>query len=279
MIYTDSKSNYSNSKDILTFQFWTVEEQPLLGPPKSTVLSVFGVLILFVGLVIQSRVHLMLKKQKQEGAAVAIDRLFKTNNYVISLFQPAFMIYWIISFSLFPMVDYIGEYGCIFFSLLLQTFISSYCLIFPLSVVILRYILVVHSIRIKKFGINKLVNTILILSLVIPIIMTLSLQYPVSDYVHGPYNYCKGRFEVYFNPTHPDAITPGRREGEKNCVESKRWANDSMFSTRIEHFFKVSVFISCTISRHLLYILTMSLPEMVLYPLTFRHIIKHNKQV
>ena len=222
MFDTDSRSNYSRSKDFLTFQFLAVEERPLLGPPKATILTVFGVLILFVGLVIQSKVHVMLKKQKRDGTPVAINRLFKTNNYVTSLCQPAYMIYWIISFSLFPMVDYIGEYGCIFFGLLLQNFISSYCLIFPLSVVIIRYILVVHSIRFNKFGINKLVNIILILSLIIPVIMTLSLQYPVSDYVHGPYNYCKGRFEVYFNPTHPDPITLGRREGEKNCVESKR---------------------------------------------------------
>jgi len=39
--------------------------------------------------------------------------------------------------------------------------------------------------------------------------MTISLQYPISDYIHGSFNYCKGRFEVFFNPTHPDPITPG----------------------------------------------------------------------
>ncbi len=251
----------------------------MLGPQKATILTVFGVIILFIGLAIQSRVHVMLKKSRRDGTVVAIDRLFKTNNYVICLCQPAYMIYWIISFSLFPMVDHIGEFGCIFFGLLLQTFISLYCLIFPLSIVILRYILVVHSIRVNKFGVNKIINIILILSLIIPFIMTLSVQYPISDYVHGPYNYCKGRFEVYFNPTHPDPMTPGRREGEKNCVESKRWAFDSMSYTGIEHFFKVSVFVSCKISRTLFYILTLSLPELVLYPLTFLHIIRHNKQV
>ena len=109
--------------------------------------------------------------------------------------------------------------------------------------------------------------------------MTISLQYPVSDYIHGPFNYCKGRFEVFFNPTHPDPITPGRREGERHCVEAQRWALESVAASRIDRLFKVSVFVSCKISRTLFYILTMSLPEMIIYPITFLSIIIHNNQV
>jgi hypothetical protein len=33
--------------------------------------------------------------------------------------------------------------------------------------------------------------------------MTLTMQYPVVDFIHGPFHSCNGRFEVYFNPTHP----------------------------------------------------------------------------
>ncbi len=74
-------------------------------------------------------------------------------------------------------------------------------------------------------------------------------------------------------------LTTGRRAGERHCVEAQRWALESVDAGRVEHIFKVSIFVSCKISRNLFYILTMSLPEMVLYPITFLHITIHNNQV
>ena len=156
------------SETLLTFTFLSVEERPLLGHPKATVLTIIGIVILFIGLAIQTRIYVMLKKQKRDGTAVLIDRLFKTHNIVNILCQPAFMVYLIISFSLFPMVDYIGEPGCVFFSLLLQIFTSLYCLLFPLTIAVVRYALVIHSSWANKFGVNKLVNIIVTLSLIIP---------------------------------------------------------------------------------------------------------------
>ena len=178
------------------------------------------------------------------------------------------------------MVDYIGTAGCLIFSHFLQIFTTLYCLIFPLTIAILRYLFVVHAQRIKKFGIQKLVNIIACLSILVPILMTLSLQYPVSDYIHGPYSYCQGRFEVFFNPTHPDPITSGRREGERHCVEAERWAFSHDKGTIVfEKMIKFGIFVSCKISRNLFYILSMSLPEMFLYRITFSHINVHNKNV
>jgi hypothetical protein len=110
----------------------------------------------------------MLQKQKSDGTVVVIDRLFRTHNIVNMLCQPMFLIYIIFSFSLFPMVDYIGQPGCIFFSLLIQIFTSLYCLIFPLTIAVVRYVLVIHSSWANRFGVNKLVNIILTLSLIIP---------------------------------------------------------------------------------------------------------------
>ena len=100
------------------------------------------------------------------------------------------------------------------------------------------------------------------------------------DHIHGPFSFCQGRFEVFFNPTHPDPITPGRREGGRHCIEAQQWAfNNSFYNNNFEKIFKVSVFMLCKLSRNLFYILTLSLLEMLLYPITFFHIYSQNQHV
>ena len=262
----------------LTVIFFNVEEKPLLPPMKALALTLLNIFVWMVGLFIQVRIFLMLQRQKRDGTVIVIDKLFKVHNMLNIFCYPAFLIYLVTSYHLFPMVDYIGVVGCLFFSHFLYIFIVLYCLIFPLTIAILRYLFVVQTSRTKKFGIQKIVNIIASLSILIPILMTLSLQFPFSDYIHGPYSFCLGRFEVFFNPTHPDSITPGRREGERHCVEAKRWAfNNDTQTEAYEKLLKIGVFVSCKISRNLFYILSMSLPEMFLYPITFFHINAHNK--
>ena len=264
----------------LTFNFINIEEKPLLPPIKALSLTLLNCFTWVVGLFIQSRIYIMLQKQKRNGIVIVIDKLFKVHNILNIFCYPTFIIYLVASYHLFPMVDYIGTAGCLFFSHFLQIFTTLYCLIFPLTIAILRYLFVVHAPRIKKFGIQKLVNIIVSLSILVPIFMTLSLQYPVSDYIHGPYSYCQGRFEVFFNPIHPDPITSGRREGERHCVEAERWAfSHDKGTIFFEKMFKFGVFVACKISRNLFYILSMSLPEMFLYRVTFSHINMHNKNV
>jgi|LakMenEpi03Aug12_release.lakeMendotaPanAssembly.Ray.scaffolds.fasta_scaffold978142_1 hypothetical protein len=193
----------------LTFQFLNVEEKPLLDPFKATILTIIAFCILSVGILIQARIYVMLNKQKNEGTVASIDKLFKVHNIINMFCQPAFIVYLMFSFHFFPMVDYVGITGCVVLSHLLQVFFSLYSIIFPLTIAVVRYLFVVQSSWTKRFGISKLINTIVFLSLAVPFYMTISLQYPVSYYAHGPLNYCKGRFEVFFNPMHSDPFTPG----------------------------------------------------------------------
>jgi hypothetical protein len=201
-------SSFENETS-LTFKFLTVEEQPLLGTEKASILTILAFCILSVGILLQARIYVMLNKQKSEGTVAAIDKLFKVHNIINMFCQPTFTVYLMFSFHLFPMVDYVGISGCVFLSHFLQVFFSIYCLIFPLTIAVVRYLFVVQSGWTKRYGMSELINTIVFLSLAVPLFMTISLQYPVSDYIHGPFNYCKGRFEVFFNPMHSDPITPG----------------------------------------------------------------------
>jgi hypothetical protein len=269
-----------NNASFLTFNFLSIEEKPLLPLSKAWALTLLGAFISTFGLLIQIRIYLMLQKQKKEGTVIVIDKLFKVHNLLNIFCYPLFIIYLVASYHLFPMVEYIGIFGCLFFSHFIQIFTTLYCLIFPLTIAILRFLFVVNSSWTKTFGVHKLVNIIVSCSILIPIFMTLSLQYPVSDYIHGPFSFCQGRFEVFFNPTHPDPITPGRREGERHCIDAQRWAfddNTTIEKNVLQKTFRVAVFVSCKISRNLFYILTMSLPEMCLYPITFYHINVHYK--
>ena len=205
---SDCEISHHNDS-FLTFKFLLVEEQPLLAPFRASIITILAFSILSVGILIQARIYVMLNKQKSEGTVVCIDRLFKVHNIINIFCQPPFLVYLMLSFNFFPMVDYVGIAGCVFLSHFLQIYFGLFYLIFPLSIAVVRYLFVVQTSWTNRFGINKLINTVIILSLVVPLFMTLSLQYPVSDYIHGPLNYCKGRFEVFFNPKHSDPFTPG----------------------------------------------------------------------
>lgn len=209
-----TRSNLTSSNDsFLAFNFTKVEETPLMDSFKAGVLTLLGVVILSVGLLIQVRIYIMLRQQQSDRTVAAIDRLFKTNNLINILFQPTFLVYLMASYHLYPMVDYIGLYGCVFLSHFIQVYTALYCLVFPLTIAIVRFLFVVFSLRVKAIGTSLLINIVLALSILVPLFMTLSLQYPVSDFIHGAFNNCRGRFEVFFNPTHPDPITPGKLIG------------------------------------------------------------------
>ena len=66
-----------------------------------------------------------------------------------------------------------------------------------------RYVMVVQWKMTKAFGVSNLVNVFIAISILAPAIVTLSLQYPVGQFIHGPFHFCNGRFEVYFAPAHP----------------------------------------------------------------------------
>jgi len=64
---------------------------------------------------------------------------------------------------------------------------------------------------VKVIGTEKVVNILIIFSFVTPAILVGLSRFPILDFMHGPYNHCIGRFEVYFNPKHPDPITSGNK--------------------------------------------------------------------
>ena len=69
-----------------------------------------------------------------------------------------------------------------------------------------RYVIVVHWQSAQRYGIANLVNFFIALSILAPAFITISLQYPVGEFIHGPFHVCNGRFEVYFDPTHPGKV-------------------------------------------------------------------------
>ena len=128
----------NSSVGFLTFTFSKVEEKPLMEGFKAATLTTFLLVILLMGLLIQTRIFFMLRKQGSDGSMVAIDRLFKAHNLVLILSQPVFIIYLIFSHYLYPMVDYIGLPGCVFFSHFLNVFSALYYLGFPLTIAVVR---------------------------------------------------------------------------------------------------------------------------------------------
>jgi len=48
----------------------------------------------------------------------------------------------------------------------------------------------------KYHGNDRVFNMILVASIVMPLSMTIAIQFPVSDFPQGPFNFCLGRFEV-----------------------------------------------------------------------------------
>ena len=72
----------------------------------------------------------------------------------------------------------------------------------------------------------------------------------------------------------------GRREGERHCIEAQRRAFESPANAEtFPQAARIAIFISCKISRNLFYVLSSSIPEMILYPTLFLHIWVHNKNM
>ena len=72
----------------------------------------------------------------------------------------------------------------------------------------------------------------------------------------------------------------GRREGERYCIEAQRRAFESPANAEtLPQAARIAIFISCKISRYLFYVLSSSIPEMILYPTLFLHIWVHNKNM
>ena len=187
----------------------------------------------------------VLKLRKSDKSA-AIDSLFLANNTISIMSHPPLMLYFIANQFLFPMSNYIGIVGCVFLMHFLDVYIRVCSLYFPLTVALLRYLLVVQHKWVKSVGLHQVVLGSIVFSLVIPLFMTAAVQYPIADFIHGPFNHCIGRFEVYFNPTHSDPFTPGRREGGRHCDQTILWALETNLGM------DVLVILVCTQEQHVI---------------------------
>ncbi len=161
------------------------------------------------GLIINLRFNKILKRKVLGGGATAIDKVYFVNNCLFILGFGPLLVYFIANYNLFPMSDYVGEIGCVYFALLLDQFIRIYSHVLPITVVMVRYLFVLHSNLVKVKGTESVVNALILISIITPAFLITITRFPTFDFIHGPYNHCLGRFEVYFNPKHPDPITQG----------------------------------------------------------------------
>ncbi len=169
------------------------------------IVDTLALIIFCIGVPIHLRILQILLSKKNK----AIDKLFLTNTILNLLFQPIILTYYFASHLVFPVSDYIGTWGCLMGPHLLDVFVRFYGFCFPISIALVRYLFVVQNSFVKIVGMKSVVNFLITLTIIVPIIMTLSVQFPISDFVHGAFNRCIGRFETFFNPMHPDPITPG----------------------------------------------------------------------
>jgi hypothetical protein len=276
MEYLSKYTNFSAKKNdfIATVKFTRVEETPLMEPYKVRILVSLAIVIICLGFLISGRIYVILSKRKTEAA---IDKLFLSNTVLGLICHPLILVYYIGSHLLFPMSDYIGTVGCLLNAQLLDVFVRFYHFCFPASVALLRYLFVVKHLWVKSVGMKTVVNYIIALTLILPLIMTISVQFPISEFIHGPFQFCIGRFETYFNPTHPDPFTPGRRDGERHCVPTERWAFEPNIN-EVEQALRILLLSSCLITKAIYWIAMLSLPEIILYCITFLHIKVHTNR-
>jgi hypothetical protein len=144
-------------------KFLKVEETPLLEKSQAVVLAIFGLIILTVGVLVQTRIWTKLTETSDKISA--IKSLFLSNIAVSLTCCPPVIIYFILSFFLFPMSDYIGVFGCIFVVQYLDVFIRLFSLFFPLAIVLMRYLFIVKHMWVKSVGINRCKSQIFLGSL------------------------------------------------------------------------------------------------------------------
>jgi hypothetical protein len=69
-------------------------------------------------------------------------------------------------------------------------------------------------------------------------------------------------------------IFQGRRSGEFYCEASEKLAAGTIPGS-LDHLLKKALSFSCKTSYFVFATITASVPEIILYPLTFSHIVKH----
>lgn len=176
------------------------------------------------------------------------------------------------------MKDLIGRIGCGFSMLGLDIYVRFLALEVPFLIALIRYLFVTQSYFLKPENKMKATKFISALAVILPVLVTLFTQFPIEDFPQGPYNFCLGRFEVYYNPLHNDTTTPGRRAGLDICDIHTKYAfdGDTDLGRRMVWFVLMCL---CHTSRSSYILLSTSLPEAVLYILTFWHLKKATNKI
>ena len=71
--------------------------------------------------------------------------------------------------------------------------------------------------------------------------------------------------------------TTGRREGGRHCDPTYVWALDKDV-TEFERYFRMGFYATCKFTKLLFWLVTFSIPEMILYPITFKYILEHTNR-
>ena len=266
--------DYTNmSIQLSPIKFLVVEDEPLMKIAQALTVVSLAIFILLNGIAINGRIFTILARRKK---AAAIDKLLMSNTIFNLICHPLVLLYYIFSNLIFPMSTYIGTIGCLISVHFLDVFVRFHNFCFPASIALLRYLFVVKHDWVKKLGMKKVVNCIILITFIIPFLMTVFVQFPIFESIHFPYSRCMGRFETYFNPMHPDPITPGRRKGERYCVPTENWAFE-ITQTELERIFRLNVLFGCKVTTNIIWILMMGLPEILLYSLTFWQILSNTE--
>ena len=264
-------ANYTQLSDYCNFNFVSVEDSPLMNPTSNIIIVSSACTILIVGILINGRIYKILSNHTD---AAAVDKILKLNTIISLAMHSVILTFYIAASFLYPMSDYIGHVGCFLCVQVLDVFARFYNFMFPVAIALLRYLFVVKSLWVKAVGMKNVVNRIIAFSLFAPFILTIFIQFPIFDGIHGPFNRCIGRFETVFSPLDADPLTPGLRGGLNQCIRTREWAWEPNISN-CEFIFRFLLLCGCYVTTRILRIVLFSVPEIVLYSLTFGHILKH----
>jgi len=166
------------------FRFATVDDQPFMNKTETVIIVSLSSTFLLIGILFNARIFTLLNGRKN---GLIIDKQMVSNTIVSIIGHSIALSYYITSHVVYPMSDYVGMAGCLVGVLFFDAFIRFYNFCFPVAMAILRYLFVVQNLWVRAQGLAIVANGVICCSIFIPVVMTLSVQFPVSDQLHFGY--------------------------------------------------------------------------------------------
>ena len=167
------------------FAFTSIEDEPLMSGSESLVFVTLSAIFLLIGILLNCRIFTMLSSRKN---GVIIDKLMVSNTVVSTIGHSLVLAYYIASNIVFPMSNYIGVIGCQISAHFMDAFIRFYNFCFPVAVASLRYLFVVQNSWVRSHGMSKVAYAVILCSIIVPVGMSMSVLFPVSDHIHYGFN-------------------------------------------------------------------------------------------